>query len=448
MTPSLEHDPLAILRAGKLAGAKRLDLSCGLHHFPEEIYELADSLEILNLSGNNLSALPNDLTRLTKLKVIFCSDNQFTHVPEILGQCPELSMIGFKSNQISTLTSDALPSKLQWLILTDNQLDRLPAALGRCSNLQKLMLAGNKLSHLPDEMATCNKLELLRISANRFELLPEWLLSLPRLAWLAFAGNPLCNEHEAAQHANHPISQIDWSKIQLQQKLGEGASGVIYQATLQNIAADTQTVALKLFKGTVTSDGLPQSEMAACLAAGAHPNLTSTTGILSGHPDDVDGLVMSLIDVSFSNLANPPSLASCTRDIYPTDKRFTINIVLNIALGIAKAIQHLHAKGITHGDCYAHNILHNDDGDCLLVDFGAASFLPVKHAKMLQRIEVLAYARLLEELIERCDVSEQSKLPLQMMRNLQQTCEQTEVANRPSFAEIIQALIAIQLQAS
>ncbi len=448
MTPSLEHDQLAILRAGKLAGAKRLDLSCGLQHFPEEIYDLTESLEILNLSGNNLSALPNDLTRLTKLKVIFCSDNQFTHVPEILGQCPELSMIGFKSNQISMLASDALPSKLQWLILTDNQLDQLPASLGRCLNLQKLMLAGNKLAHLPDEMATCNKLELLRISANRFELLPEWLLSLPRLAWLAFSGNPLCNEYEAAQHANHHISKIDWFKIQLQQKLGEGASGIIYQATLQNTADNTQTVALKLFKGTVTSDGLPQSEMAACIAAGAHPNLTSTTGILSGHPDDVGGLVMSLINASFSNLGNPPSLASCTRDTYPTDKRFAIKIVLNIALGIAKAIQHLHTKGITHGDCYAHNILHNDDGDCLLVDFGAASFLPVKHAKTLQRIEVLAYARLLEELIERCDVSEQSKLPLQVMRNLQHTCEQTEVANRPGFTEITQALIAIQSQAS
>jgi len=51
---------LSSIRAGKLAGIKRLDLSCGLTEFPDEIFELADSLEILNLSGNALSGLPDE----------------------------------------------------------------------------------------------------------------------------------------------------------------------------------------------------------------------------------------------------------------------------------------------------------------------------------------------------------------------------------------------------
>ncbi|HCJ51709.1 MAG TPA: protein kinase, partial [Gallionella sp.] len=66
--PTLER-----LRCGKLAGIKRLDLSCGLTQFPDEIYDLAESLEILNLSGNALTSLPDDLPRLHKLRVIFCS---------------------------------------------------------------------------------------------------------------------------------------------------------------------------------------------------------------------------------------------------------------------------------------------------------------------------------------------------------------------------------------
>ena len=71
-------DTLAKLRAGQLTGLKRLDLSCGLTEFPEEIFQLADSLEILNLSGNALCSLPQDLHRLTHLRVLFCSDNLFT----------------------------------------------------------------------------------------------------------------------------------------------------------------------------------------------------------------------------------------------------------------------------------------------------------------------------------------------------------------------------------
>ena len=59
------------LQAGLLRGIKRLDLSCGLTEFPREIFDLADSLEILNLSGNQLSSLPDDLPRLHKLRIIF-----------------------------------------------------------------------------------------------------------------------------------------------------------------------------------------------------------------------------------------------------------------------------------------------------------------------------------------------------------------------------------------
>src|SRR5690606_26874795 len=127
----------------------RLDLSEGLTEFPPEIFALADSLEVLNLSGNQLSSLPEDLPRLHKLRILFCSDNAFNEVPSILGDCPALEMVGFKANRIHSLPASALPRKLRWLILTDNRLEQLPAEIGQCERLQKLMLAGNRLRSLP-----------------------------------------------------------------------------------------------------------------------------------------------------------------------------------------------------------------------------------------------------------------------------------------------------------
>jgi Leucine-rich repeat (LRR) protein len=138
-------DTLAELRAGRLAGATRLDLSCGLTEFPREIFDLADSLETLNLSGNALDALPDDLGRLHKLRVLFCSDNRFTTLPESIGQCTKLDIVGFKANRIAHVPAAALPPSLRWLILTDNQIDELPDTLGHCTGMQKLMLAGNRL---------------------------------------------------------------------------------------------------------------------------------------------------------------------------------------------------------------------------------------------------------------------------------------------------------------
>lgn len=440
-------DTLSLLRSGKLTGSRRLDLSCGLQQFPAEIYDLADSLEILNLSGNSLSKLPSDLTRLKRLRVIFCSDNHFTHVPEVLGELPQLEMVGFKTNRITHLPAASLPGKLRWLILTDNRLDELPESIGNCLRLQKCMLAGNRLQHLPDEMAACRQLQLLRISANRFASLPPWLLSLPKLAWLAFAGNPLANIGEKASLANHDVTDIHWDHLDLQHALGEGASGIIHRASLRREPGEGIPVAVKLFKGSVTSDGLPASEKAACLAAGSHPGLIGVAGKVCGHPQGQKALVLPLIDPSFINLADPPSLESCTHDVYPEDVKFSLPIVLSIAQKIAAAAGHLHAKGIMHGDLYAHNILWRPDGACLLGDFGAASFYPTDDAQLaasLQKIEVRAFACLLEELLDRCIATPQSQDTLAKLGDLQQNCNQAETAARPSFVEIIRLLTPLQ----
>jgi hypothetical protein len=426
---------LEALRAGKLAGVQRLDLKCGLSEFPREIFELADSLEILNLSGNALRDLPDDLPRLHKLRIIFCSDNRFTHVPEVLGRCTELEMVGFKANQIETLSAAALPPKLRWLILTDNRLRELPPEIGRSSRMQKLMLAGNQLQQLPEELASCRNLELLRIAANRFEHLPDWLFDMPRLAWLACSGNPCSDINEAAALEHLHITPVEWHQLEMHNKLGEGASGVIYRAHHQEQDAP---VAVKMFKGALTSDGLPRSEKAASIAAGSHPGLIPVIGKISKHPEQTPGLVMSLIDPAFRNLAGPPSLASCTRDIYADDLRFTLPVALNIARGIAAVAAHLHKQGIMHGDLYAHNILWDDAGDCLLGDFGAASFLPqdVRQAEAMQRIEVRAFACLLDELIERCKSTSENAAILNAMRALQQRCDSKQVISRPLFADI------------
>jgi hypothetical protein len=445
------------LRAGRLAGSRELRLACGLTEFPREIFDLADTLEVLDLSGNALTTLPDDLPRLGKLRILFASNNPFTELPAVLGQCAQLDMIGFKANRIRRVPDEALPPLLRWLILTDNAIDALPATLGRCAHLQKLLLAGNRLRSLPDEMAGCTRLELLRIAANRFERLPEWLLSLPRLAWLAYAGNPFAEALEAAALADTPIATIDWKRLELGAQLGQGASGVIYRAKLRaspqaKPGDDSETVsrpvAVKLFKGAVTSDGLPDSEMAACICGGTHPNLIPVAGKVSGHPANTHGLVMELIDPRFRNLAGPPSFASCTRDIYANGTRFDAASVLGIAHGIASAARHVHQRGIMHGDLYAHNILYDGRGHALLGDFGAASFHAGGESSVgeaLQRIEVRAYGCLLEELLERCEWQDAHSPVEAKLASLKDRCLSEDIGNRPLFEAIVSELQALTI---
>ncbi|MBI6977190.1 MULTISPECIES: protein kinase [Pseudomonas] len=427
---------LAQLKAGQLAGAMRLDLACGLTEFPREIFDLADSLEILNLTGNALSSLPDDLHRLTHLRVLFCSDNAFTELPQCLGQCAQLSMIGFKANQISQVPAAALPPLLRWLILTDNRISQLPDELGQRPLLQKLMLAGNQLTHLPPSLAQCQNLELIRIASNRLTHLPQWLLTLPSLTWLAYAGNPV--EMAVQVSSDEATPNIAWQELEMGEVLGEGASGIIRKALWKPRALP---VAVKLYKGTITSDGSPLHEMQACIAAGLHPNLIKVEGRVVGHPDNQAALVMELIDPSYRNLAALPSLASCTRDVYEPDTRFSLDVALRMARGIASVAAHLHRHGITHGDLYGHNILWNAAGDCLLGDFGAASFhatADTLETRALQRIEVRAFGVLLGELLERAEASDER------LQALQQRCCQPDVLARPGFEEIEVLLESMQ----
>lgn len=425
---------LAQLRAGELAGSTRLDLCGGLTEFPREIFELENSLEILNLSGNKLRTLPDDLGRLTKLRILFCSENEFTHLPEVLGECSQLRMMGFKANKIVDVPPKSLPASLQWLILTDNCIFELPATIGHCKGLQKLMLSGNRLQRLPGEMANCTSLELIRLAANDFAKLPNWLFSLPKLAWLAFAGNP-CSTHP---RSFSQLLEVPWHDLTLKQKLGEGASGEIHHALWGK-----QAVAVKLFKNSMTSDGLPRCEMEACLAAELHEHLIPVLGRLINHPEKRDGLMMSLIDPAYVVLASPPSFASCTRDIYADSLRFTPDVTLSLLKGVASAAEHLHRRNISHGDIYAHNVLWREDGACYLGDFGAATLYDSAEKELalaLQGIEVRAFGCLMEELLERTDWPKEFQTIKEILQKLRDECLLLEVKNRPSFVEVVSEL--------
>jgi hypothetical protein len=435
-------ETIDLLRAGQLQGIKRLDLAAGLSDFPSEIFDLADSLEILDLSDNNLRSLPEDLGRLHQLKIIFIRNNNFEEVPAVLADCPNLSMVSFKSNKISVLAENSLPPGLRWLILTDNQLEKLPKSIGRLHNLQKLMLAGNQLRSLPDELAACQNLELIRLAANRLESLPSWLFTLPRLSWLAYAGNPCCTTN-----LSPTVPTIPWADLTVGDILGEGASGVISQGLWQSPAQPPTVVAIKIFKGAMTSDGSPADEMNACLAAGEHPHLVGAVGKISDRPDERLGLVLSSIPPAYRNLGNPPSFDSCTRDTYAAGTSFSVATILQIAIGISSAAAHLHAQGIMHGDLYAHNILVNESGHSLLGDFGAASSYdpndPIGAA--LERLEVRAFGCLLEDLLDRCEVpnSATDEMTIEQLNRLRQDCLQPTLAARPSFVKIDRILVEI-----
>lgn len=430
-------------------GIKKIDLSNSQLSdgefegiFESYILPHADELEFLNLGGNNLSRLPPSFCRCKALKILFFANNNFESVPEALSNI-ELNMLSFKGNRLTDIAEGSLNPSISWLILTDNQLTRLPRTIGNLVGLRKVMLAANKISYLPDEMKRCRDIELIRLSSNAFTEFPDWLWTLPRLSWVAFAGN-IGNAEEEEEEEEKNRNVISYNELEVKEKLGEGASGEVFRV----VQGDT-SFALKLFRGAATSDGLPEDEIRVMRRLGSHDNLVNVLASVAGLPGGQEAALMPLLPPSFAVLGQPPNFQTCTRDTYPDGKSFTPKVAVQILEAIAGACAHLHSRGLSHGDLYAHNILleGTEAGECTrvkLTDYGAASFsnvLKPDQVHLLERVEVRAYGCLIEELLARLvghDKEVEARLHQVMARAMAE-----DVVSRPSFQELHQEMLTL-----
>mmetsp|Transcript_7129 Transcript_7129/g.15567 ORF Transcript_7129/g.15567 Transcript_7129/m.15567 type:complete len:453 (-) Transcript_7129:141-1499(-) len=383
----------------------------------------------LDLFGSNLSSLPPSLPDvLPNLSVLFCMKNSFAEMPQVIGQCATLQMVSFKSNSLSSIHPEALGPQMRWLILTDNQLQSLPPTVGRCTKLQKLMLSGNLLSSIPDEISNCTNLELVRLASNRLAEPPVKLLQLPNLAWVALSDNPFLSavQSRTFESAATSLPKLDEPELDdpnIGEVLGTGASGITHKKYHQN-----EHVAVKTYVGQITSDGNPEEERKISLLASSLgcESLITVLGQTAGN----GALVMEYLE-NYTALAGPPSLESCSRDVYADDASITPHDAVEMVSGLLEALAKLHAAGICHGDFYGHNILmppndSDDEKKVKLSDFGAAFMYDKskKYGHLIEVAEKRAFARLVTEVCALLEYSNDDAAPqtIKLLADLSHVC--------------------------
>jgi len=266
----------------------------------------------------------------------------------------------------------------------------------------------------------------VRLSANNLTKLDDWLLELPKLAWLAFAGNEF---NKAQCLTKSTLKNTPLENFQLKKVIGQGASGVIHLAKAKH-----SNVAVKLFKGAITSDGYPLDEVNCCLKAANHTNLINVLSYIEQSTQL--GLVMELIDTNYTNLGLPPSLETCTRDTFNDGCNYPIEAVYKIAKQMANTLTHLHDNYVSHGDIYAHNTMINEQYDVLFGDFGAATNLAMLseyQQQQIQLIEVRAFGCLIEDLLSTVSTADKQSELFGKMSDIAQLAKQHELSKRPKF---------------
>jgi serine/threonine protein kinase len=217
------------------------------------------------------------------------------------------------------------------------------------------------------------------------------LLQLGNLRWVAFSNNPFLEGLRALDDNDLTILDDPLLEDDKWPVLGQGAGGVTRKVTWNE-----SNVAVKTFSGELTSDGSPQDERAISVTAASLKD--SSLIQLFGQTNN-GSLVMEFLE-GYEALAGPPSLETCSRDVYASDRnKLSEQFCWEIATNLLRALQKLHQKGICHGDFYAHNILISSS-NVKLSDFGAAFFYDTKseYGEHIQTIELRSYSVLVEEL--------------------------------------------------
>ena len=119
-----------------------------LDKVPPELLFMRDAV-VIKLDHNNLSFLPEDFSKLTKVKELYLDYNNFAGISAGLGNL----------------------SELETLDLSNNILKEIPKEIGKLKKLRRLDLSRNDLKDLPEEFYDLkDNLKNLDIFENNFDV--------------------------------------------------------------------------------------------------------------------------------------------------------------------------------------------------------------------------------------------------------------------------------------
>lgn len=153
------------------------------------------SLEMLNLHGNAITALPDNVEGLSRLRVLNLSENKFESLPfDSLAKLPLTELVVKKNRLSGTLIPGSIESLplLQTLDASANALTHLvsPESTISLPVIHAVSLSMNRLQALPD-MTTWTNLLTLNVDENNISSIPHSFIALEKLRHADFGSNDI-----------------------------------------------------------------------------------------------------------------------------------------------------------------------------------------------------------------------------------------------------------------
>lgn len=169
----------------------------------------------LNLGTNQIQMLPDDLQWLVNLEVLILSNNQLRRIPRVIGHLKKLRVLDLEENRIEVLPSEIEHLRtLERLILQSNNLTTLPRSIGHLHNLIFLSCGENDIQYIPTEIGTLENLEQLYLNDNiNLHSLPYELVLCQSLQIMNIDNCPLTSIPQEIVNGG-PSIVIQYLKIQ------------------------------------------------------------------------------------------------------------------------------------------------------------------------------------------------------------------------------------------
>jgi len=174
----------------KFKNLEELDLAGNfITKLPEELGTLTE-LRSLNLGANNLKELPKELHNLKKLAYLDISYNQIETFPDVITNITSLEILNIGGNKISSLPDEIGNLKdLRMFYCPLNKISRFPKTIGKLTKLTDLQANNNTIRSLPKEIEEMQHLMQLILYNNELTELPLEISKVTSLGKIDVAGN-------------------------------------------------------------------------------------------------------------------------------------------------------------------------------------------------------------------------------------------------------------------
>lgn len=143
---------------------------------------IPEDSESIDADGQRIETIPPDIARYTRATRVQLSYNKIARIPPELCQLP-IENLDLRGNQLTSLPDEIRQlTRLTSLVLEDNPITTLPDALCELTQLAELSLQNVPITKLPDDIGGLTSLTFLSLQGcNKLARLPESFFTLTNL---------------------------------------------------------------------------------------------------------------------------------------------------------------------------------------------------------------------------------------------------------------------------